>query len=92
MEELNENKSEKRLMLSKSYLEKNQDILFEKNSKEISKLLETGGRDSVYYYNKSLLDVQNLNFNLINKTQKSPKIILSNHEKGSPLTRIINSC
>jgi hypothetical protein len=80
MEELNKNKPEKRLMLSKSYLEKNQDILFEKNSKEISKLLETGGRDSVYYYNKSLLDVQNLNFNLINKTQKSPKIILSNQE------------
>ena len=78
MEEFNKNKPEKLLVLSKSYLEKNQDILFEKNLKEISKLLEAGGRDSVYYYNKSLMDVQNLNFNIINKRQKSPKTILNN--------------
>ena len=83
LEEFNKNKPEKLLVLSKSYLEKNQDILFEKNLKEISKLLEAGGRDSVYYYNKSLMDVQNLNFNIINKRQKSPKTILNNQILGS---------
>lgn len=79
-EELNKNYPDKLFLLLKSYIEKNQDALFQKNLKKISNALESGGRDSVYYYNKSLQNMNKLNFNIINKHQKAVNIIESNKE------------
>lgn len=65
-------------LLLKSYTDKNQIILFEKNIKKISDQLESNGKDSVYYYNKSLLDANILNFNIINRSGKGKKTIVRN--------------
>ena len=79
-EELNKNYPDRLFLLLKSYTEKNQETLFDKIFMKISSKLESGGMDSVYFYNKSLLDMDRLNFNIINKHQKSAKVIQSNEE------------
>ncbi len=78
IEELNKNQPDKLILLLKSYIEKNQAILFQKNFKKASDLLENEGHDSVYYYNNSLLNVCNLNYNIIHKPQNTAKMLLNN--------------
>jgi hypothetical protein len=92
-EEMNKNYPDKVFLLLKSYTDKNQDILFEKNFKKIRMQLESLGKDSIYYYNKSVLDMNKLNFNIINKYQKGAKLIGENNElRNSYLMNIIVFC
>lgn len=78
-EELNSNNALKQILLLKSYTEKKQIVLFEKVFRRAKTENETKGKDSIYYYNKSLLEMNRLNFNIINKHQKSAETIHSNN-------------
>ena len=77
-EEMKINYPDNLFLLLKSYTNRNQETLFEINIKKISDQLYSSGIDSVYYYNKSLLDANILNFNIINRSGKGLKTIVRN--------------
>jgi hypothetical protein len=78
LEKLFDNEWEKNVYLLKSLTEKKNGFLFEKNLKKANLELEENGVDSVYFYNKSVLEMSKFNYNIINSSEKSPNNIENN--------------
>jgi len=92
-EELNKSNSDKDIYLLRSLVEKNQEDLFNKHLEKLDKKLEADGIDSVYFYKKSLIEVNKINFSIINLHQKSSSVIEnSNQILISYMICIINYC
>ncbi len=80
MEEFKKDRSEKDIFLLKSLIDKNQNILFEKHLKRLNNEIEDRGIDSSYFYNRSRIELNKFNFNIINRHKKSSAIIEGNEE------------
>lgn len=93
LEELNKSNSDKDIYLLRSLVEKNQEGLFNKHLEKLDKKLDAEGIDSVYFYKKSLIEVNKINFSIINLHQRSSSVIEnSNQILISYMIYIINYC
>ena len=80
IEELNKNETEKLFLLIRSYSKKKQDRYFNNKIKNILSHLETGGLDSIYFYNRGLVDMYKYNYRILNKYERSVKEIEENKD------------